>query len=346
MIRHACLAPVIALLLACPALADDAPTTQPDAAGPPAVTEREKALVDRLVGSTLEGRFTVADDEDVRVAGTDSYEIRTMVKMSADVWMITGRVRYEGKDVIVPVPMQLSWAGQVAVLTLPRTKLPGLGAYGATLMIDGSHYAGTWTGGDKGGHFFGSIRKPVEDFDRVGLLVSPHAFFNAAADARAADKDFQPAQAEVADRALVTPDGVYAFLETPANVKMLSQVAPGDTVRVQGKLLRSGRLLHATAVERSDAKVDTAKPAADPGRVVTLSGTNKCQCGLKVESLPHNCRLGHLHHLEAADGLIYSYLQFGPGKDLLLGRGSHFKKLTVQARLLGGRYLLVESVSK
>ena len=46
---------------------------------------------------------------------------------------------------------------------------------------------------------------------------------------------------------------------------------------------------------------------ADSGQSLALKGTNKCQCGLDVAELPHNCNLGHLHHLEADDGKTYHY---------------------------------------
>jgi hypothetical protein len=71
-------------------------------------------------------------------------------------------------------------------------------------------------------------------------------------------------------------------------------------------------------------------------------GTNKCQCGLSVAELPHSCALGHLHHLEASDGKIYHYLQYGDGKSAFLGHGTHFMNVEVKARVFPGQFLLVE----
>ena len=70
---------------------------------------------------------------------------------------------------------------------------------------------------------------------------------------------------------------------------------------------------------------------AASGQSLALKGTNKCQCGLDVAELPHNCNLGHLHHLEADDGKTYHYMQFAQGKDTLLGHGTHFKDVEVAA---------------
>lgn len=181
----------------------------------------------------------------------------------------------------------------------------------------------------------------VEDFKAEGVVVDVYRFFKIAKDSGEA----QPAQAEVAGRALVTADGVYAFLETPENVAALKLLEPNSAVRVEGKVLRAGALLALSKLEKIE-KTDVAleKFAASAGEAVTLSGVNKCQCGLKVGELPHSCKLGHLHHLETADGKIYHYLQFGKAKDAFLGKDSHFKKLIVKGKLLPGNFLLVESV--
>jgi hypothetical protein len=149
---------------------------------------------------------------------------------------------------------------------------------------------------------------------------------------------------EVAARALVTKDSVYAFLETPENKRALKGVEPGTAVSIKGRLLASGALLHidSLAKAKSDPGVDLARYEDEEGKMVTLRGANKCQCGLNVADLPHSCALGHLHHLEADDGKIYNYLQYGDGKAAFLGDGTHFKSVEIKARLFPGQFLLVE----
>ena len=117
-------------------------------------------------------------------------------------------------------------------------------------------------------------------------------------------------------------------------------------VHVRGKLLERGALLHVDSLQKITTVplIDFARFRNDPGRQATLKGVNKCQCGLAVADLPHSCELGHLHHLEAADGRIYHYLQFASGKDTFLGKDSHFQAVEVTARVLPGQYLLVERV--
>ena len=187
-------------------------------------------------------------------------------------------------------------------------------------------------------------QEPVSSFQEKGVIVDIHHFFAAANDAL--KEPFSVEEETVAGRALVTNSGVYAFLETPENESRLKDVALGTAVRVTGKLLLSGSLLQIDELKaiRRDPGVDLDKFKSDPGHKVTLTGANKCQCGLKVKSLESSCKLGHLHHLEASDGKIYNYLQYGQAKDLFLGHGYHFKNVEISAIELPGHYLLVEEV--
>ena len=182
-------------------------------------------------------------------------------------------------------------------------------------------------------------------FQGHGVIVDIHSFFTAAAEG-SGPAELQ-AEHEVAGRALVTEEGVYAFLETPGNAGALEETEPGSVVQVSGRLLERGALVHVDSLKTVTTVplIDFAAFRNDPGQQVTLAGVNKCQCGLSVADLPHSCELGHLHHLEAEDGRIYNYLQFGSGKDAFLGAGSHFKPVEVTARLLPGQYLLVQELA-
>ena len=178
-----------------------------------------------------------------------------------------------------------------------------------------------------------------QDFDARGVVVDVPTFF-AAAEGVVADT------ASPANLALVTEEGVFAFLETPENAEHLRKTESGSVVRVRGKLLERGALLHVDQLDllTTVPLIDFAKYRTDPGRQVQLAGVNKCQCGLAVADLPHSCTLGHLHHLEAEDGKIYHYLQREPGRQAFLGRGSHFQPVAVTALLLPGQFLMVQQV--
>lgn len=188
-----------------------------------------------------------------------------------------------------------------------------------------------------------SISK-VTEFNETGIVVDIQHFFQAAEGEMAATAEI--GQDGVSGLALVTRNGIYAFLETPENAEHLQGIEPGSAVRVKGQLLQSASLLHIESLEQvmEAPGVELASYRMAQGKEMTLTGVNKCQCGLDVASLPHNCQLGHLHHLEADDGHIYHYLQFRDGREAFLGDGSHFKQVTVRAQVLPGNYLLVKSM--
>ncbi len=187
---------------------------------------------------------------------------------------------------------------------------------------------------------------PVKPFEADGVVTDVlNLFPRALKDEKKANQaTLKSTLKEVSARALVTKDGVYAFLETPGNQRLLEGVKPGTAVSVKGRLLVSGSLLHidSLADAKGDPGVDLARYADEEGKETTLKGANKCQCGLNVSDLPHSCTLGHLHHLEAEDGKVYHYLQYGDGKSAFLGKGTHFKAVEVKARVFPGQFLLVE----
>jgi hypothetical protein len=187
---------------------------------------------------------------------------------------------------------------------------------------------------------------PVTPFEEDGIVADVLELFpRAFKDSKKIDRArAQTTLKDVAARALVTKEGVYAFLESPENQRLLKDVKPGTAVSVKGRLLVSGSLLHIDSLARAkgDPGVDLARYEDEEGKEVTLRGANKCQCGLKVAELPHSCGLGHLHHLEANDGKIYQYLQYGDGKAAFLGNGTHFKNIEVKGRVFPGQFLMVE----
>ncbi|WP_422931803.1 hypothetical protein [Singulisphaera sp. PoT] len=186
----------------------------------------------------------------------------------------------------------------------------------------------------------------VKPFEAQGVVADVFDLFpRALKDKKLADQARARATVkEVAARALVTRDGVYAFLETPENQRFLKDVKPGTPVSIKGRLLVSGSLLHIDSLSgaKGDVGVDLLRYRDEDGKPATLVGVNKCQCGLNVAELPHSCTLGHLHHLEANDGKLYHYVQTGDGKKAFLGDGTHFKNVEVKARVFPGHFLLVE----
>jgi hypothetical protein len=181
-----------------------------------------------------------------------------------------------------------------------------------------------------------------------GYLVVAHSFYAVAVPALAAEKNYQPPREPLADRLFVTADGVYAFVESPANKKLLDGIKPDTAISVKGKLLSQGSLLllDEAVVLKAVVDVDQKKYRDDAGKPVALEGYSRCQCALDLAGLPTSCALGHLHHLQLADGSLYSYLPIGDGAAALAGKPAHNSKLRVEALLLPGRQLLVRSAQR
>ena len=93
---------------------------------------------------------------------------------------------------------------------------------------------------------------PVKHFEADGIVVDVLELFPCAVkDGKKADRArSQATLKEVAARALVTKDSVYAFLETPENKKALKGVKPGTAVSIKGRLLASGASCTSTRSRR------------------------------------------------------------------------------------------------
>ncbi len=90
----------------------------------------------------------------------ETYEIQSVEKFGDDdLWIFTARVKYGNKDVVLPMPLPVKWAGEVPVISMKDLTIPGLGTFSAHVVIDGGKYAGTWAHGKVGGHLYGTIEK-------------------------------------------------------------------------------------------------------------------------------------------------------------------------------------------
>ena len=127
----------------------------------------QKALFDRfektMSGVKLVGQFTIVGQED-KPPRAEEYTILSVSKMSeGDYWSIKARIKYGDKDLVVPLPLEVKWAGDTPVITLTDLTIPVLGTFSARVVIYNKKYAGTWTHGKVGGHLFGKIEKLPDD---------------------------------------------------------------------------------------------------------------------------------------------------------------------------------------
>ncbi|MEX1042404.1 MAG: hypothetical protein WDZ51_17355 [Pirellulaceae bacterium] len=145
------------------AMAQEVPA-QDDAAKPAdeKMAANYKKFEQTLSGVALVGSFTIVG-KDVP-AKPERYEIRSVRKLdTGDVWLFRARIKYGDKDVELPMPLEVKWAGNTPVISLDNVTLPGLGTFSSYVVIDGDKYAGTWTHGEVSGHMFGRIEKLKDD---------------------------------------------------------------------------------------------------------------------------------------------------------------------------------------
>lgn len=119
----------------------------------------ESKFQETMTGATLAGTFTLSD----RPGKTfeERYTINKVTKVAGDTWLFNARIKYGSRDVTVPIPLAVKWAGDTPVITLTDLAIPGLGTFTARVMIFRGQYAGTWSGKDHGGHLFGKVEKGI-----------------------------------------------------------------------------------------------------------------------------------------------------------------------------------------
>ena len=131
------------------------------------LSPNEQRFQQMLSGVTLVGHFTITGGEDPSTLREEKYTITKVTKLSDDYWLFFARVQYGGRDVTVPLKLEVKWADDTPIITLTDLELPNLGTYTARVIIYRGQYAGTWSGGKHGGHMFGIITKNTPESDDI-----------------------------------------------------------------------------------------------------------------------------------------------------------------------------------
>ncbi len=119
----------------------------------------ERRFQKLLTGAVLEGSFTIdGRDSDGRLH-KEKYSIRSVRKLPGGLWLFNVRIQYGGRDVTLPLPLPVKWAGDTPMISVSNIPIPGLGTYSARVLFHGNRYAGTWQGKGHGGQLFGSVVK-------------------------------------------------------------------------------------------------------------------------------------------------------------------------------------------
>jgi hypothetical protein len=137
------------------------PKTQPPTpatkSDPANRAELERAFAERMSNATLSGHFTDRSREGAPLPKEEKYTLGKVSKLQGDLWLFQARIQYGEHDVTLPLSLRVLWAGDTPVITLDKMPIPGFGSFTCRVMIYGDQYAGTWDGGDHGGHLFGKI---------------------------------------------------------------------------------------------------------------------------------------------------------------------------------------------
>lgn len=136
--------------------------TTPDATAPADAlnqAELEEQFKETLTNATFIGRWCLVKDGELGPEQEERYDLRGVSKLGEDIWIIQARIRYGEKDVTVPIPVHVKWAGDTPVISITDLGIPGLGTYTARVVIYDKTYAGTWSGGRHGGLLHGIIQK-------------------------------------------------------------------------------------------------------------------------------------------------------------------------------------------
>jgi hypothetical protein len=130
--------------------------------GKPAVSdgELEARFKATLTNATFAGRWYTVRDGQLGAEREDKYTIQGASRLGNDRWVIYARVQYGQRDLVAPVPVQVKWAGDAAVIIVDNLAMPGgTNRYSARVMVYDQTYAGTWSAGDHGGLLSGLITR-------------------------------------------------------------------------------------------------------------------------------------------------------------------------------------------
>lgn len=137
--------------------------TKPKAEKPkPTQEELEAKFKATLTKATLSGRWCSVEEGKLGPEKKDRYTINSVAKIGADLWLVNARIQYGDKDIVAPIPVQVKWAGDTAVMIVDKYAVPGGNTYSARVMFHENTYAGSWSGDDYGGLLSGIITNAKE----------------------------------------------------------------------------------------------------------------------------------------------------------------------------------------
>jgi hypothetical protein len=154
----------VVLLLGARAFTQDKPASDSAEKQKPTVTteQLEASFKAMLTKATMSGRWCSTKDGKLGPEKEDKYTIVSASKVNGDKWVINARIQFNKREMVIPIPVEVKWAGDTAVLSVDKLQYPGGGTYSARVLFYEHTYAGTWSGGDHGGLLSGVITNEKE----------------------------------------------------------------------------------------------------------------------------------------------------------------------------------------
>src|SRR5687768_2346760 len=120
-----------------PATEISAPSSAPATEAPAPAADQaalEKAFAEMLSGATLDGSFTsTGKDRDMTKLSREKYTIGQVRKIAGNIWLIPARIQYGERDLTLPVPAPVRWAGDTPVIVVDN--VPGLENMSARVLF-------------------------------------------------------------------------------------------------------------------------------------------------------------------------------------------------------------------
>ncbi len=124
----------------------------------PSPTNPEERFKTLFTKANLSGRWAPLRDGQLgEERGGDTYHIVGVTKGAGDTWIVQARMRYRDQELMLPIPVQMKFVGDTAIMEVNNLPTPGGNTYTARLLIYERTYSGTWKGQRGGGMLYGTI---------------------------------------------------------------------------------------------------------------------------------------------------------------------------------------------
>jgi len=138
-------------------------TTRTNTTSQPLPSDPEQRFKALFTKASLSGRWAALKDGQLGEERTgDKYNIVSAVKSSGDKWIVHAKMKYGDREFMLPIPVQMKFVGDTAILEVNDLAIPGGGTYTARVMFYERTYSGTWKGQRGGVMLYGTITNETQ----------------------------------------------------------------------------------------------------------------------------------------------------------------------------------------